>query len=365
MPPITVTSINPPIGHTGGRNLIEIIGTGFRVPQRTQHASFAPSAPARQTVRVLIDDVPALRVEVANETTVRVFTPPHAPDRWAYQDDITSELSPAPNGNAIPPDGMTLVQTHFGTVPIVIENIDATGTAYPGESLTINNAFTYKRARLDMLGTWHRVRNAFIDMLRDQVCENVAPFASIDYDTNTGAPLGFLDLVGLPAIAITGVSYPFSDTESQASVGIDERENNYTLIRRPPIMNDFSCVLVVVSDNLDEVDAIGQTLCMVLNRSGNLTYPNVIGDPTAGVSRFRYVVDRAGFQISGRIGNTNNLTGTLAVTVKSIPTDYIPGTPDAGMATTTSWQPHDGVIGVTRRLLSTSVGAINKRLQTR
>lgn len=344
--------------------MIEIIGTGFRVPQRTQHTSFAPSAPARQTVRVLFDGEPALRVEVANETTVRVFTPPHAPDRWMYQFG-SGELAPAPNGSAVPPDGATLVQTHFGTVPITIENIDATGTAYPGESLTIADAFTYKRARLDMLGTWHRVRNAFIDMLRDQVCENVAPFASVDYDTNTGAPLGFLDLVGLPAIAITSVSYPFSDTESQASVGIDERENNYTLIRRPPILNDFSCVLVVVSDNLDEVDAIGQTLCMVLNRSGNLTYPNVIGDLTAGVSRFRYVVDRAGFQIAGRIGNTNNLTGTLAVTVKSIPTDYIPGTPDAGMATTTSWQPHDGVIGVTRRVLHPSVGAINKRLQVR
>jgi hypothetical protein len=74
---VVVTSILPRTGHTAGDTMVEIRGSGFRLPPPPPPKGRAPVQAAR--VRVLFGDVPAERVEVAEDGLLYCWTPTSDP----------------------------------------------------------------------------------------------------------------------------------------------------------------------------------------------------------------------------------------------------------------------------------------------
>src|SRR3990167_10850073 len=104
----TFSSITPNTGHAGGREMVRISGTNFRLPATVPHTL--------PTVRVRFNGEDALRVDAVDVHLLEVLTPQY---RGA---DLT-----------LPP------------VDLEITNLDDNGVAIPGETLTVADAFTYTR----------------------------------------------------------------------------------------------------------------------------------------------------------------------------------------------------------------------------
>src|SRR3990167_7876709 len=135
----TFTSITPATGPTGGRNLVTIVGTGFRtwpappalgpVPPPP---AFGPAPATAAPVRVTFDGEAALSVAVVSSTTLKVVAPPYRGN---------SEASPTHPSDGSPP--LPLPATD-----VIITNVDDAGVAIPGEMVTAADAYLYARTAL-------------------------------------------------------------------------------------------------------------------------------------------------------------------------------------------------------------------------
>jgi hypothetical protein len=76
---VTIDSVKPARGHTGGRTLVEITGSGFRTPPEPD-LNYQGVLPAPPTlVRVMFGDTPARKVVVAGEDLLWAESPIHDP----------------------------------------------------------------------------------------------------------------------------------------------------------------------------------------------------------------------------------------------------------------------------------------------
>jgi len=140
----TITSISPNSGLTIGLTPVKIVGTGFREASSTPPAAVEGTGVWQQTVSVTFNGVEADAVMVGDSTTIWVTVP-------EYFGDVSSV-----------PD----------TVDVVVTNLDDTGTAIPGETVTESDGYTYTRQDYtaegallwicDQLLTWFR-RNLLVN----------------------------------------------------------------------------------------------------------------------------------------------------------------------------------------------------------
>lgn len=84
MAPPTISSISPRRGHTGGRFLVEILGSGFRVQPEGEIGTGAPIPPPPQSVRVFFGADEALDVQVWAEGRLYCRTPIMDPGRDVF-----------------------------------------------------------------------------------------------------------------------------------------------------------------------------------------------------------------------------------------------------------------------------------------
>lgn len=101
MAPPTITSISPRRGHTGGRFLVEILGSGFRVQPVADLGGAAPVEEPPQSVRVLFGDDEATDVQVFDEGRLYCRTPIMSPGRDVFSftaDPGTDTLTAAGHG---------------------------------------------------------------------------------------------------------------------------------------------------------------------------------------------------------------------------------------------------------------------------
>src|SRR5262245_61737827 len=138
MPAPTITSLTPPTGPTGGRTLVEIAGTGFRLPPPPPPSGTTP--PPRPTVQILVGGREA--------TDVRV----RASDRLTF-------ISPI--GDARPVD-------------VILRNLDDDGAPIAGEEVTLANGFTYRMPALAAESDLARLVRTLLRELKRQVLPNVS-----------------------------------------------------------------------------------------------------------------------------------------------------------------------------------------------
>jgi len=346
----TITQVSPAVGHSGGGTLVQITGTNFQL------APAAPASPngkvpkAAPTVRVLFDGVPATLVRVFSETTLYVTTPRHAANDWSFVFQ-NGEQSPAPGKHPklIPP-GATVVQTGFGTVDVTLENIDAAGALIPGETVTVEDAYTFKRPALGHAGIILRTVLAFEQILRNDITYNVAFNPSVDYDSKANAVLGFIQLASKePGIAITEVVVAESEASTNEPIYVDG-SNGLVLVRRPPKFKDISFTLVLVADRLHELTSLGELVQHHFDTNEGLPVPRDLADPSRGVLVFPYMTDPRGVRYSGRIGRTDSMTALFSGVIQQVPMEAPPGLDYGTFADAPEWISHAGTIDITRKL---------------
>ena len=356
----TFTSITPEAGWSAGRQLVEIRGTGFRLPTTPAVSTSGTVQRAPQSVRVLFGGVPARSVRVYSSSLLRVLTPAHWPTRWWF-DFGNDKRVKAPGPDATPPPGAVLVE-ESGTVDVTIENIDDDGVLIDGETITESSAYSFVRPRLDQQGTWDRAVTAFVDALRIALMDNVVDDADADYDVDTGEVRGLTSVSALPAIAL--VNKNFEDSADQFSQGPDEEDGSdeYVLTRRAPIFTDFSCNLIGMSEDPLELRAMAELVRIFFQNQDELLFLKNPEVPAAGYYRvnLRRGPDETGTRESGRIGRTNLLIFTVQVLISGIPTESAPGIAAGGLPFMPEGSSHEGVVGVTRTAQSFPRTAVKK-----
>lgn len=345
----TITSVTPSSGWSAGKTLVEIRGSGFRLPTPFDYnqPGIAPVPPP--TVRVLFDDLEAKDVQVASNGLIRCLTPMHWPTRWYYEfGNGRREPAPPPSTESNPPDGATLV-TVPGTVNVTVININDSGVPIAGESAVAEKAYEFTRPRLDQKGTWDRAVTKLRNLLRIAILDNVTDEADLDYDVDLGDVSGLTSIAKAPAIAITQKVFSDSDDPMEQGVTEEAGADEFVIRRRAPIYTDFSCRLLLISEDIVELRAMAQLVRDLFLHTNEFLLEKDPNNPSFGSYKVTLMLDRQGIQETGRIGRTNLLMASAVVGLMGIPSEWDvnvtnPGLPyDAAVG-----KPHEGVLGITR-----------------
>jgi hypothetical protein len=165
----TITTVTPAVIFSGGQ-LVTIQGTNFQTPYPPGPAT-GPLPPPLPTVTVTIGGRVAKNVVVTSATSLTCWARP---------------LNPSAN------------------VPITLQNLDATGAAIPGETVTVLNRLKVQRADLAIEADLTRLERALILELQRQVLENAFKTTSVDFDGTPAGAFDEPDVAKLPALAIQG-----------------------------------------------------------------------------------------------------------------------------------------------------------------
>ncbi len=163
----TLTSVTPAEIFTGGM-LVTLSGTNFQTPYPIPESNGVLPDPL-PTVQVLFDGVQGDDVQVYSGTKLTVVAPAHDP----------------------------------ATVSVTVNNLDQNGDPVPGETFTLPNAVTYKRADLSVSADFTRVNKTLIRLLKQQVIANVSMATSVDYSDQAGNPLKVSAVASVPAVTIS------------------------------------------------------------------------------------------------------------------------------------------------------------------
>lgn len=242
--------INPARGPTGGRSVIEILGTNFRLPTPPPPTGFI-GADFERSVEVEIGGRKATDVQVVSNQ--RLFC-------------TTKSRDPA-------------------LVDIVVRNIDSNGDPIATEEVTLPNAFVYARPRLDALAESDLTRlcRTLIRELRRQIIDNVALTTATDFDEDTTDLTNFIEIAELPQLILVGPNFSENRfyTNNEA---LEEDPDPITFelgIRRFPRVVDVTFSLIGASDNTTEMLNMMNAVQSFFNRNKDLTMLRTApsGDP--------------------------------------------------------------------------------------
>lgn len=345
-----VQLVSPAAGITAGNQLVEIRGFNFRT--RTPSAIGARSGPRAQpspTVRVLFGDREARSVQVISQDILRVLSPRHPPSAWAYETNDGRRVpapppfaEPAPNA----PAGASYVQVTNGTVSITVQNLDDDGVPIPGEEYVAENAFTFRRPRLDRPGTWLLLLEGLANELHELITPNVAFNPSLDYDVDTGGLTGVTGLAQLPGVAITSVDIAQSENtdQGQREVCVDEDAGVIALQRRP-VKRDFRASLVIVADNMDELLNLAELVDTTFDAGVSVQIP--ADNPDEPPHEYAWLIP-GGITIPDRTGRGELLIAQASLLCFEVTSLSIPGASLEGPLAIPSWLAGSSTVGLTR-----------------
>lgn len=260
----TITSVTPAAGHTGGKTLCEIEGTGFRmpVPLPAVNGIVPESAPS---LAVLFGDKPARQVVVVSPVLAYAQSPIHDP-------------------------------TDAG-VTLTVQNLDADGVAIGGEIATLPGAFRFQRPNLasaddsDLI----RVIRAFVDELTRQVTPNVTWPQNTDYDEDTGDLLSQTETPKLPALIVAATDLEENDfyavRDPQETANPDDPDGFVT--REPPVTVDVVFTVVGVSDNAAELLNLSAATKRFFRKNPRISMARDADDATKGEVDYELSVEDA------------------------------------------------------------------------
>ncbi len=190
----TISTLDPAVGPALGRNLLEISGTGFRLPPTPPPGPTDGVAP--RTVAVTIDGEPATRIDVISDALLRVLVP-------AYRGD----------GN----------QASFPAVDVIATNLDDSEVPIPGEVVTASGAYTYQRADVRPKSEddipFAAITREVLQVYKRAVLQDVSYAAHTDFSE---APFTVTKVATIPSLHITGPRVEFDDEySSQEFLDVD------------------------------------------------------------------------------------------------------------------------------------------------
>lgn len=222
----TITTISPTTGHTGGQALVEIRGTGFRLPEAPA-SSGGPVAALPPSVRVFFGGEESPEVQVMTSELLYAMTPSHDPE----------------------------------TVDVELRNVGSFGETIEDESLTALEAFTFMLPVLTDVPYLLRVCRHLIDELKRQVYPQVVWTQHTDYSDEPAAaePTVVLD-PPLPCLLLEG---PILRKSEEQYVNDERREalpEDRSRVYRAAPMKDLLFTLGALSESTNELVAFTNAL---------------------------------------------------------------------------------------------------------
>ncbi len=248
MPVPTVTSISPPSGHTGGRTLCTVTGTGFKV--HPPPPATGPTPAPVPSVQVTIGGEVCPAVWVLSATMLRCLTPIHDPS------------------------GIPATETADAIVAsdLVVENLDAAGDPVPGESATLAECYSFHRPVFDASVTTatERAIKALITELARQVHPNVQFQPHTDYDDDTGDGLNVCQFASLPGIGLVGLRMVTPQDVADREQMVVELPDGSAAVRRQPVIRDVLLTCIAASDNTAELLWLEAVLAQFARKNGTV-----------------------------------------------------------------------------------------------
>lgn len=242
---LSVETVSPAAGHSGGQTLVEVTGSGFRLPAAPPTAGPAPVPPP--SVRVLVGGAAASDVRVYSQNFLTFLTPKGDPD---------------------------------DARDVVVQNLDASGNVV--EAYTLVGAFTFQRPDLTQESELARVVRALIRELARQIHPNVHFSTHSDYEDDSGLVDNMVNVGSVPALVLGNLEAP-ENREHHVDEGVEmDVENDRFIERRPPVTVDLNMTLVGVTDNAITILNLMQATRMFFKKNAWLVLDRVAGAPERG-----------------------------------------------------------------------------------
>lgn len=286
---------DPVEGPTGGDQLLEIYGDNFRLPNTDPVVPIPGQpfvkAPRPRSVSVTFDGVEAKSAEVVKSNLIRVVTP----------------ATPIPANNAN--------DNGQGSVDVVITNLDDNEDPIPGESITLVDAYTYRRVKLDATteSDFLRLVATLIDMIRVQVLPEVILTVNTDWDADTMTSK--VEIAKLPAIVLAGPDTPENRFYS-VNERLDELVNGQVEIRRKPHTIDLLFDIIGISDHPMEILNLMAVMTGFVDRNPFIEMYRDPADTSKGKVKYEFDFQTGGgLNLASRPNNSNlhNFNGSVLI----------------------------------------------------
>lgn len=318
----TFTSLSPASGHTGGKTLVEIIGTGFRVPDYPLPDDVEETP---VTVRVTIGGAVATLIGVVDEETLLVFTPEH-------------------DESGVP---ATSLNEAIAASDVVIENLDD-GVPIAGESVTAAEVFSFRKPILDEPSTIERVIEALITSLQRQLPRGIKVTFQphTDYDDDTGDGLNLVAFAELPGVAFTGLRLPRAASVDAAPEQTVEIGGGRSLVFRPPTKRDVMMTLLCAATESEVLLRLELVIEKIFEKMAEVTIPLDDGDATRGTSSYQVQFTR-GDPVTFQDRTQSNVVAFAAeVAILGVEETAMLGAPQESLDGAPAWVPHEAATGV-------------------
>jgi hypothetical protein len=293
----TITSVSPVAGPAGGRQLVQITGTGFRLAPAPPASGPAPT-PA-PSVQVTFGGLKATQVAVLSALSLLCLTPVSA----------------------------------LGAVDVAVQNCDDTGAPIPGEIATAAGAYTFQLTKLVVPSDLVRVEYALVKAFMQQVCPNAMLTVDTDYSSDTVDGLSIPDVTHRPALVLLGPSMeedPIYNVAVYTLTPVTDGAGNllYSKVKAPSVSMALHYQLVVIAANREGLLSMMVDAVEFRRRMPELAVDRSATDPTLGQVKFRlHLTDQPHMTTMPNLSNLR--TFALGLVVRGVPIAGTRGDDDA------------------------------------
>lgn len=287
---LTITSVSPVVGHTAGQTLVEIRGTGFRVPILPQPNGML-TVPARPTVEVLFGSAFGSNIAVVSAERLFVRAP------------ISPHLVRAPTYGE-------------GVVDVVVRNLNSSGIPIAGEIVTIPGAYSYRRVQLADESDLSRVVRTLIQSMRLQVIDNVSINTDPDFDSRTSDDLNVVDVATVPAVVIFGPTIQENRFFSTNGLIYRDAPNDEADAFSGPDTDDLIFTFVGITNNKQEALNLLSVVRQYFKRNRWLYMQRDLSNEACGYVGYDLILDPGGMTFNSPTDQKSNLktfSGTFTI----------------------------------------------------
>lgn len=238
----TITSISPTTGLTKGGNVVQIVGTNFRIPPPPPADGYL-GGDAQRTVRVLFEGV-AADAQAASDTLIIATVP-----EWAGAFNI-----------------MPL------SLDVSVANLDDAGVEIPGEVVVSSDLYTISRPSIAKKSVLKSVTAVLVDIFRRHLLENSHVTMSRDFDEDPSTIERVM--ADLPVVYLVGPNTPVDRLRSvnQLSPEALPGDSTYYFRKEVPITTTLVFDIRIYSQGMQHTTALQTELMMLFRDVPYLPY---------------------------------------------------------------------------------------------
>jgi hypothetical protein len=254
----TISSVTPSSGRSTGRNLVKIIGTGFRVPPPPPPTGYL-GGEQQKTVSVKFAGVESEWAYAASSTIIFATVP-----TWAGAYDVAWPIS----------------------VSVRVANLSDGGVEITGENATKTTGYSYARPALAVECYLQRVLREFVKIFRRHLGVPVWLTVDVDY-TDSPADQDRLRAVA-PVIHLVGPSGPLNrfDSLNREEAVDDPTDPNGWLRRLESVAEDLVFEIRCYAPTSRQLFALGQAFTLFQRDIVEMRIPDDPAVPTGAAKTY-------------------------------------------------------------------------------